>query len=103
MGSRMLQRWIHQPLRNHEIIRARQASIEELLGNGNHEILAEDLKALGDIERIAARIALRNARPRDFARLRQALALLPQLQQTLTQANAPHLQILISGHWRVFH
>ncbi|MGS0726742.1 DNA mismatch repair protein MutS, partial [Shewanella sp. 0m-11] len=94
MGSRMLQRWLHQPLRDHDIIRARQASIEELLGNGHYEVLSEDLKALGDIERITARIALRNARPRDFARLRQALALLPQLQQTLTQATAAHLKYL---------
>lgn len=37
-----------------------------------------------------ARLALRTARPRDFARLRQALNLLPRLQQSLAQLNAPH-------------
>ena len=46
-----------------------------------------NLKQFGDIERIVARIALRSARPRDFARLRNALMLLPDLQ-TLMQASS---------------
>ncbi|MCL1048771.1 DNA mismatch repair protein MutS [Shewanella abyssi] len=94
MGSRMLQRWLHQPLRDHQVINARQTSIAELISSEHYLTLAEDLKALGDVERITARIALRNARPRDFARLRQALDLLPQLQQTLKSTTVPHLQYL---------
>ncbi|PKH57413.1 DNA mismatch repair protein MutS [Shewanella sp. Choline-02u-19] len=94
MGSRMLQRWLHQPLRDHQVINARQSSIAELITSEHYLTLAEDLKALGDVERITARIALRNARPRDFARLRQALGLLPQLQQTLKSTTVPHLQYL---------
>ncbi|MFB2638832.1 DNA mismatch repair protein MutS [Shewanella bicestrii] len=90
MGSRMLQRWIHQPLREHAQISARQTAVNELLETTAHESLHEQLKALGDIERIMARLALRTARPRDFARLRQALNLLPQLQQSLAQLSAPH-------------
>ncbi|MGL5668398.1 MAG: DNA mismatch repair protein MutS, partial [Shewanella sp.] len=90
MGSRMLQRWIHQPLRDHAQIFARQTAVNELLETTAHESLHEQLKALGDIERIMARLALRTARPRDFARLRQALNLLPRLQQSLAQLSAPH-------------
>ncbi|GIU03091.1 DNA mismatch repair protein MutS [Shewanella morhuae] len=90
MGSRMLQRWIHQPLRDPNQIRARQQAITELLDNTAHVSLHEQLKALGDIERIMARLALRTARPRDFARLRQALSLLPELQQSLSTLSAPH-------------
>ncbi|QYJ88881.1 DNA mismatch repair protein MutS [Shewanella halotolerans] len=96
MGSRMLQRWIHEPLRNHNIIRARHDAIDELLDNGYHENLHEQLKALGDIERITARLAIRSARPRDFARLRQALALLPEIQQQLADCNSLHLKALSS-------
>ena len=94
MGSRMLQRWIHEPLRNHNIIRARHDAIDELLDNGYHESLHEQLKALGDIERITARLAIRSARPRDFARLRQALALLPEIQQQLADCHSAHLHTL---------
>lgn len=90
MGSRMLQRWIHQPLRDHALILARQTAVNELLETAVHESLHEQLKALGDIERIMARLALRTARPRDFARLRQALSLLPPLQLSLSQLSAPY-------------
>ncbi|MDZ7902797.1 MAG: hypothetical protein U5L01_09780 [Rheinheimera sp.] len=58
----------------------------------HHEELQGQLKQIGDIERIIARIALRSARPRDFARLRQALEQLPQLSQSLTQLQSPLLQ-----------
>ncbi|HCD15448.1 MAG TPA: DNA mismatch repair protein MutS, partial [Shewanella sp.] len=91
MGSRMLQRWIHQPLRDHQQIGLRQTAVAELIASGLFEPLHDDLKALGDVERIMARLALRSARPRDFARLRQALALLPQLQQLLANTQSPEL------------
>ncbi len=94
MGSRMLQRWIHEPLRDHNVLRARHDAVDELLSTALFHDLAEQLKSLGDVERITARLALRSARPRDFARLRQALGALPELQATLGQCKSPHLQAL---------
>lgn len=96
MGSRMLQRWIHEPLRDHNVLRARHDAVDELLNSGLFSDLSEQLKQLGDVERITARLALRSARPRDFARLRQALGALPQLQSTLGQCQSDHLQKLAS-------
>ncbi len=52
------------------------------------------LKSLGDIERIVSRIALGSARPRDFARLRNALQVLPELQQTLSPCNTGYVHAL---------
>jgi DNA mismatch repair protein MutS len=46
------------------------------------------------MERILARIALKSARPRDLVRLQDALATLPELQQSITPLEAPHLQSL---------
>ncbi|MGL4476078.1 MAG: DNA mismatch repair protein MutS [Shewanella sp.] len=96
MGSRMLQRWIHQPLTHQDNIRSRHQAVGELLDTGLSNDLRSPLQGLGDIERILARVALRTARPRDLARLRQALAILPELQQLLSCAKAPHLQRLRS-------
>ena len=45
--------------------------------------LQSALKKIGDMQRVLARLALRSARPRDFARLRQAFALLPDIQHYL--------------------
>ncbi|WP_394496339.1 DNA mismatch repair protein MutS [Shewanella sp. ENK2] len=94
MGSRMLQRWIHQPLRDQQHISQRQQAVAELIDTGLYADLHQQLKALGDIERIMARLAIRSARPRDFARLRQALALLPEIQQTLGHCQQSELQRL---------
>ncbi|WP_339454063.1 DNA mismatch repair protein MutS [Pseudomonas sp. EA_5y_Pfl2_R50] len=94
MGSRLLTRWLNRPLRDLTVLLARQTSITCLLDGYRFEKLQPQLKEIGDIERILARIGLRNARPRDLARLRDALGALPQLQVAMTDLEAPHLQSL---------
>ena len=84
MGSRLLKRWLHFPLRDIDTLSIRQNSISALITTDTYTPLHDLLKHMGDVERIVARIALRSARPRDFARLRNALLLLPELQQLLT-------------------
>ncbi|BBP69194.1 DNA mismatch repair protein MutS [Pseudomonas sp. Seg1] len=94
MGSRLLTRWLNRPLRDLTVLLARQTSITCLLDGYRFEKLQPQLKEIGDIERILARIGLRNARPRDLARLRDALGALPELQVAMTDLEAPHLQRL---------
>ncbi|RMV94732.1 DNA mismatch repair protein MutS [Pseudomonas caricapapayae] len=94
MGTRLLTRWLNRPLRDLTILQARQTSITCFLERYRFENLQPQLKEIGDIERILARIGLRNARPRDLARLRDALSALPELQQAMTDLDAPHLQQL---------
>ncbi|MFT5781906.1 MAG: DNA mismatch repair protein MutS [Pseudomonas sp.] len=94
MGSRMLTRWLNRPLRDLQILQARQESIACLLDRYRFETLQPQLKEIGDLERILARIGLRNARPRDLARLRDALAALPQLQQAMSPLESAHLRAL---------
>ena len=92
MGSRMLKRWLHTPIRDRLILSQRQNSIEEL--QEHYLVIQPLLKQIGDIERILARLALRSARPRDFARLRDSYNHLPQLQFELNALNDPYLQAL---------
>ena len=91
MGSRLLKRWLHFPLRDIATLTARQNVISELLDQELYPELSDNLKPIGDVERIVARIALRSARPRDFARLRSALQQLPALQQLLNDNNSAEL------------
>ncbi|MBT0723406.1 DNA mismatch repair protein MutS [Rosenbergiella sp. S61] len=92
MGSRMLKRWLHTPLRDTAIITARQQAITEL------QPLASSLQPLlhqvGDLERILARLALRSARPRDLARMRHAFHQLPDIQTLLAETTGPSLALL---------
>ena len=94
MGSRLLKRWLHFPLRDIATLTARQNVISELLDQELYPELSDNLKPIGDVERIVARIALRSARPRDFARLRNALQQLPALQQLLSDNNSAELMAL---------
>ena len=89
MGSRLLNRWLNRPLRNdlnvqRNTLLDRQQVVINLLHNYAFESLQPLLKQVGDIERILARVALRSARPRDLARLRDALTVLPALHTALT-------------------
>jgi DNA mismatch repair protein MutS len=62
----------------------RLQAIEAFLDTGPAPVAVQALlRQVGDIERILARVALRSARPRDLAGLRDALGLLPELQSVL--------------------
>ena len=78
MGSRLLAQWLHNPLRNREHIRARQEAVSAL--QSDYSALKGYLKTIADIERIAARIAVGSARPRDLSGLRDSLFTLTRLR-----------------------
>ncbi len=94
MGSRLLRRWINRPLRNLSQVSLRHDAISELLPGDKHTSMQDVLAAVGDLERILARIALKSARPRDLATLRDSLAALPELVQLQRDYNAPLIQQL---------
>lgn len=87
MGSRLLKRWIHQPLLHKKSLLNRQNAVKNLIQQELYSDFKPLLQQIGDMERILARIALRSARPRDLTRLRQALGQLPQIIQLLQQHN----------------
>jgi len=96
MGGRELRRWIQRPLRPRAPRERRLQAIESFLDAGLHEPVRALLRQVGDIERILARVALRSARPRDLAGLRDALGRLPELQSVLTGIDSPLLVQLAS-------
>lgn len=101
MGSRLLHRWIHRPLRDHKILNQRQESIESILKTQAYAELNNTLRGIGDIERVLTRIALKSARPRDLSLLRNSLSQLPALQKSLSKHDREHLKQLsqqISEH-----
>ena len=77
MGARLLRRWLTRPLRSRPVLRRRHQAIGMLIDNRRHDALREQLRGIGDLERILARVALRSARPRDLSTLRDGLAAAP--------------------------
>lgn len=94
MGSRLLTRWLNQPLRNQDVINARLDSVGEIIQLQDNDNLHQSLKKMGDMERILSRIALYSARPRDLLQLGRALNTLPELQTQLSAHKAERLQHL---------
>ena len=98
MGSRLLRHTLHHPLRERDIPAARHGAVEALLADYARTAgdVRRELKGIADIERIAGRIALRNARPRDLASLRESLARLNALRALLAGDASPLLAQLAS-------
>lgn len=94
MGSRLLKRWIHQPIRDCGKLQARQKAITALIQYERMSDLQPLLQQVGDMERILARVALRTARPRDLTRLRTALAQLPEIAKNSQNLTASIDQLL---------
>jgi len=78
MGSRRLRHWLTHPARDRGLAAERHDAIGQLVAQG-FEPLREALRGISDVERIAARVALRQVRPRELAGLRLTLAALPAL------------------------
>jgi DNA mismatch repair protein MutS len=95
MGSRRLRHWLHHPLRDTAVLSRRHDAIETLASRESsvrHPDISRLLAGWSDVERIAARVALATARPRDLAGLRDTLAALPALHALLATAGTPALQ-----------
>ena len=76
MGSRLLKRWLLEPPRERSLAQQRLDAIAALQGEhgaGVWRELRQALKGLGDVQRISARIALRQVRPRELVALGLAL------------------------------
>lgn len=91
MGARLLKRWLAAPLRNADAVRERQRAVLALIDTRGAERLQPALREIGDVERIVTRIALRNASPRDLARLRAGLAVWPEIRALVETLDAPAL------------
>ncbi|WP_090450297.1 DNA mismatch repair protein MutS [Dyella sp. OK004] len=95
MGARLLRRWLNRPLRSRELLRYRHQAIGALIDSRRYEGLREQLRGIGDLERILARVALRSARPRDLSTLRDGLAAAPALREEIATLDSPLLHALV--------
>ena len=94
MGSRLLKRWIHQPIRQTDILLKRQKTIGEIIDQDLYHELQPYLQQVGDMERILARVALRSARPRDLTRLRTALEQIEPIKSLINTKTSSNLTAL---------
>jgi DNA mismatch repair protein MutS len=92
-GARLLRRWLLMPLLDVPGIIARQGAIADLLSQ--HALLSElrqSFKEIGDLERVASRVACERANARDCIGLKNWLQKAPQIKSCLTRAKSERLQ-----------
>ncbi|GLV47779.1 DNA mismatch repair protein MutS [Thermus sp. LT1-2-5] len=83
-GRRLLQSWLRHPLLERGPLEARLDRVERLVAEGAlREALRRLLFRLADLERLATRLELGRAGPRDLAALRRSLEILPELKALL--------------------
>ena len=97
MGSRLLRRWLQQPIRDHHELKLRYDAVDHLLRNFIHRDFHEDMRHVCDIERILTRVVLRSARPRDLIQLKNSLKQLPLIKRHLTNLDSPRLQYIFEN------
>lgn len=84
MGSRTLKKWLLRPLVKQELIEERLDVIEYLINHlDTKSKLEKILQAVGDIERIVGRIALKRALLYDYKMLKNALSYAPSFKSIL--------------------
>lgn len=87
MGSRLLKKWLLQPLMDVDKINKRLQAVGQIHKNTmlRHE-LGRLLKPMGDVERLVSRVVYGSANPRELLALRNSLKLVPQLRDALEHA-----------------
>jgi DNA mismatch repair protein MutS len=96
MGSRALRQWLTHPMRERTVARRRHGAIAALIDAHAAEPLRDALRHVSDVQRITARTALRQVRPRELAGLRETLATLPDLRRRVPD-EAPLLKAMLAA------
>lgn len=93
MGSRLLKRWLALPLKDILLVRERHNLVEYFIEN---ESFAEDrednIRQVGDLERIVSKIAVGKVTPREIVQLKNALAAIEPLKRACRESGLPALK-----------
>ena len=95
MGGRLLKRWIAMPIRDIGRINRRLDVVQRFVEDSDlAEAVGEQVSLIGDLERIASRIAAARVTPRELVQLKNSLAaieLLKAILESTDDGNLPRL------------
>jgi DNA mismatch repair protein MutS len=95
MGGRMLRKWITRPLKVRETIFDRHDAVDELTrSRAILEPMSQRLAKIADLERLASRVTLRSATPRECLTLADSLLMVDDLRTSMVPLNGPLLKRL---------
>ncbi len=97
MGGRLLRRWIIMPLKDLKPIESRLSVVEFLTQQDDlRTALLDELKQMGDLERLISKIGLQRANPRELCQLKRALSSIERIQELCIQSENESLRLTAS-------
>lgn len=95
MGARLLKRWLLLPLKDKKPIEERLDIVEYILKEKDFaEVLRQNIKLIGDLERLISKVAIGRVNPREVVYLKRALYALIPIKNACYQTNVPSLKII---------
>ena len=95
MGGRMLRQWLTRPLKVRDAIFDRHDAVDELTrSRAILEVMTQRLSKIADLERLASRVTLRSATPRECLALADSLLMAGDLRTSMAPLNGPLLKRL---------
>jgi len=95
MGARLLKRWLLLPLKDKKPIEERLAIVDYILNNKEFaDVLRQNIRWVGDLERLISKVAVGRVNPREIVYLKRALLALEPIKNACLQADIPALQII---------
>jgi len=92
MGARMLRRWLQMPLKDAKAVNERLDVVEHFFKKPDtREDVAEQLKSIGDLERLVSKVATERILPRELIQVRNALRAIVPLRHLCMSAGLPQL------------
>ncbi len=93
MGARLLRRWLQLPLREPKAINERLDVVEYFFKNSElRDNVADQLKSVGDLERLVTKVACERISPRELLQVRNALRAVVEIRRMCVQAEMPQLK-----------
>jgi DNA mismatch repair protein MutS len=98
MGGRRLRTWLVRPLRQVDAIQERLNAVDALVSDRSvRESLRHELSQVGDLERLAGKIATGRATPRDITGVRLTLCQIPAIKSVLAETDDAALRHIEAG------
>ncbi|HYI09389.1 MAG TPA: DNA mismatch repair protein MutS [Thermoanaerobaculia bacterium] len=95
MGTRTLRKWLTRPLTTREAIFDRHDAVDELTrSRAILEQMTARLQKIADLERVASRVTLRTATPRECLTLADSLLMAGELREAMGALQGPLLGLL---------
>lgn len=95
MGSRLMRRWLIMPLKDRLPVNERLDTVEYFVKSGTiAENIRQQIRMIGDLERIISKVATGRINPREVVQLKRALQAIGPVRDLCIASGVPSMQLM---------